>query len=163
MFKKSLALSTLLLLCLFLVACIAPLPEALGSRDVLFQASTLSSLSAGNFDGTMTIAELKRHGDFGLGTYNALDGEMVMLDGQTYRVREDGVPTLAEDSSQTPFAAVTFFEPDQTFVISDTMDCPQLQAQVDSQLPTLDAPYAIEISGEFDQLEMRAPHRQSQP
>jgi acetolactate decarboxylase len=120
-------------------------------------------LSAGEFDGTLTIAELKNQGDFGLGTYNALDGEMVVLDGQVYQVRDDGIARLADDAAQTPFAAVTNFSTDLSVAISTTVDCPQLQAEIDSQLPTLDAPYAIKISGEFSALKVRAPHKASEP
>jgi acetolactate decarboxylase len=161
MFGKRLVPTLLLILLTLPTACIAPLPEA--NRDTLFQTSTLSALSAGNFDGAMTIAELKRHGDFGLGTYNALDGEMVVLEGQVYQVRDDGVPQLAEDSTQTPFAAVTFFEADQSLDVNETFDCVQLQAHLDSLLPTLNAPYAMKVSGEFDHLKVRAPHKESQP
>ena len=152
-----------LLLLTSLTACVAPLPETFGNRDTLYQAYTLSALSAGDFDGSITVGELKRHGDFGLGTYDALDGEMVMLDGQNYQVRADGLPHLAEDASETPFAAVTYFETEQTFSVDEAGDCPQLQAQIDSALPTLDAPYAIKVSGEFSTIKVRAPHSQSEP
>lgn len=167
MFGKKVISSLLLVLAILPAACIAPMPGAASmqeaNRDTLFQTSTLSALSAGNFDGTMTIAELKRHGDFGLGTYNGLDGEMVVLEGQVYQVRDDGVPRLADDLTQTPFAAVTFFAPDQTLEVNEAFDCPQLQAHLDSQLPTLNAPYALKVSGEFDYLKVRAPHKESQP
>src|SRR5690348_11131360 len=131
--------------------------------DLLYQTSTYSKLSAGDFDGDLTIGALKTHGDFGLGTFNALDGEMVMLDGMVYQVRDDGVPVVAKDDEKTPYAAVTYFDADQTIPISGTADCTQLQAQIDSQLPTLDQPYAIKVSGEFSELKVRAPHTQSKP
>ncbi|WHX15610.1 acetolactate decarboxylase [Streptomyces malaysiensis subsp. malaysiensis] len=35
--------------------------------------------------GEVTIGELLRHGDFGVGTFNHLDGEMVILGGSCYR------------------------------------------------------------------------------
>ncbi|MCA1738575.1 MAG: acetolactate decarboxylase, partial [Actinobacteria bacterium] len=35
----------------------------------------------GNYDGELTFAELGARGDFGLGTFDALDGEMIGLDG----------------------------------------------------------------------------------
>lgn len=155
--------TTILLLLLMLSACIAPLPQTLGLHDTLYQTSTLSALNAGDFDGTLTIGELKRHGDFGLGTFNTLDGEMVVLEGEVYQARADGTVTLASDDMLTPFAAVTFFETDQSFTLSDGGTCSELQAQIDSQLPTLDAPYAIKVSGEFATLEVRAPRQQREP
>ena len=42
------------------------------------------------YDGDVTIRELLRHGNFGLGTFNGLDGEMLVLDGRCYQLRADG-------------------------------------------------------------------------
>ena len=53
----------------------------------LFQASTVSALLDGAYDGDLTFAELAAEGDTGIGTLNGLDGEMiashvpVLLDG----------------------------------------------------------------------------------
>ena len=148
---------------LFAACSPATLPQLLSDPDLLYQTSTLSALGAGDFDGSVTMEMLLAHGDFGLGTFDALDGEMIVLDGQIYQVREDGSPTLADASVETPFAAVTSFGVDQTLVVSKAVDCPELQAQIDSQLPTLDAPYAIKVSGEFTTLQVRAPRTQQEP
>ena len=74
-----------------------------------FQVSTLSALNAGVFDGATTLAELKSHGDFGLGTFEGLDGEMVVLNGKFYQIKTDGVAYPVPDNSKTPFSTVTFF------------------------------------------------------
>jgi len=123
----------------------------------------LSALQAGIYDGEMTIGDLKRHGDFGLGTFNALDGALVVVEGQVYQIKDDGLAHPAGDSLQTPFAAVTFFEPDQRFTLNESLDCSQLQERLDDLLPTVNAPYAIKVSGTFASLKVRAPHRESQP
>jgi acetolactate decarboxylase len=156
--KWIVALSSIALVCV-LAAC---MPVAV-DPDQLYQSSTYTKLNTGDFDGDLTIGTLKTHGDFGLGTFNALDGEMVMLDGVVYQVHDDGVPVVAKDGEQTPYAAVTYFGADQTIAISDTLDCTQLQTQIDSRLPTLDQPYAIKVSGEFVSIKLRAPHKQSRP
>ena len=57
---------------------------------VLFQASTIGALLDGAYDGDVTFAELAEHGDLGLGTLDALDGEMIALDGRFYRADVDG-------------------------------------------------------------------------
>jgi acetolactate decarboxylase len=59
-------------------------------RHVLFQASTIGALLDGAYDGDLTFAELAEHGDFGLGTLNGLDGEMIAIDGRFYRADVDG-------------------------------------------------------------------------
>ena len=45
----------------------------------VYQVSTISSLLAGGYDGDTTVGEMLRHGDFGLGTFNGVDGEMICL------------------------------------------------------------------------------------
>src|SRR5262249_31938240 len=56
----------------------------------VYQVSTISSLLAGGYDGDTSVAELLRHGGFGLGTFNGVDGEMMVLDGRVYRGTVDG-------------------------------------------------------------------------
>ena len=156
-FVTTLALTT------FLTACVSQ-PSTVGSNPKsLFQTSTLSALQAGQYDGQMTIGELKQYGNFGLGTFNALDGEMVVVDSQVYQIRDDGVAYPTDDEVQTPFAAVTFFEPDQQFTVNESLNCVQLQTHLDDLLPDVDAPYAIKISGTFAHLKVRAPHKESPP
>lgn len=56
----------------------------------LFQVSTSGSLVEGVCAQAVTCARLLEHGDFGLGTFTGLDGEMVVLDGAIYRVQGNG-------------------------------------------------------------------------
>jgi len=55
----------------------------------------------------VTYKELKKHGDFGLGTFNALDEEMIRLDGKFYQIKVDGIAYPVDDSMKTPFARVS--------------------------------------------------------
>ena len=59
-------------------------------HHTLFQTSTIDALLDGNYDGDISFAELEANGDFGLGTFDALDGEMVALYGVFYQIRADG-------------------------------------------------------------------------
>ncbi|MFE1561001.1 acetolactate decarboxylase, partial [Streptomyces sp. NPDC058734] len=59
-------------------------------RGRIFQTSTMTAMLEGVYEGTTTIAELRRHGDFGIGTFDRLDGEMIVLDGRCYRLRGRG-------------------------------------------------------------------------
>jgi acetolactate decarboxylase len=83
-------------------------------RDTLFQVSAINALLAGVYDGDVTFEELSEHGDFGLGTFQSLDGEMVELDGSFYQVKTDGVAYPVDNAMTTPFAEVTFFEADRS-------------------------------------------------
>jgi acetolactate decarboxylase len=128
-----------------------------------FQVSTLAALDAGVYQGAATVAELKRHGNFGLGTFEGLDGEMVMLDGKVYQIKADGVAGLIADGVRTPFAAVTFFHPEQSLRLDGAMTYEQLQQQITQQLPTSNLPYAIRLRGTFPYLKVRSGPKQTPP
>lgn len=75
-------------------------------HSTLFQVSTSTALVDGIYDGVVTIAELRRHGDFGLGTFADLDGEMLALEGQFFQVRGTGTVTQPDDGTMAPFSNV---------------------------------------------------------
>jgi acetolactate decarboxylase len=56
----------------------------------IFQSSTINALLEGMYNGDLTLGEFRKHGDFGLGTLNALNGERVALDGKFFQVKSDG-------------------------------------------------------------------------
>jgi acetolactate decarboxylase len=74
----------------------------------LFQTSTIDALLEGKYDGDVSFAQLEERGDFGLGTLNALDGEMIALEGNFYQVKADGRAYEIDKRTRTPFAVVTF-------------------------------------------------------
>jgi len=131
--------------------------------DVLFQASTIDALLEGVYDGDVTFSELGEHGDFGIGTVNALDGEMIALDGQFYQIRTDGKVYPVEEEKKTPFAAVTFFGADRTEEIRDIGGIEELERVLDGMLPSRNIFYAIRIDGEFDYIKTRSVPRQERP
>ena len=72
----------------------------------IFQNSTVTALLDGLFDGGVTYAGLQLHEKFGLGTFNALDAEMVAVDGEIFHLHVDGSVDLVRPEQRTPFAAV---------------------------------------------------------
>ena len=132
-------------------------------RDVIFQTSTLSALQEGVYDGEITLGELKRHGDFGIGTFQGLDGEMIELDRQFYQIKADGKVYRPDDALTTPFAAVTYFEADHKAKIDREMNLTELQSYVESLLPTRNIPYAIMIDGIFTYVKTRSVPKQTKP
>jgi len=67
----------------------------------IYQTSTMAALLDGVYDGDVTFAEIAKHGDFGLGTFNQLDGEMVAVEGHFYHLRADGTALTYDPSSRT--------------------------------------------------------------
>ncbi|MDD4032728.1 MAG: acetolactate decarboxylase [Bacteroidales bacterium] len=133
------------------------------NTDLLYQKSIINTLLAGVYDGETTFGELKQYGDFGIGTFDKLDGEMVGLDGSFYQIRADGNVYPVPNSMTTPFASVTFFESDQIITLSDSILYPDLCLYIDSLVPTLNLPYAVRIDGTFRTLKARSVPQQSKP
>jgi len=133
------------------------------SNDTLFQTSTIGALMNGLYDGTMTFKDLGSNGDFGIGTFEALDGEMVGLDGQFYQVKSDGVAYIVNDSMKTPFAEVTFFEPEEFMALNGTSNLTEVENYLDSRLVTKNIFYAIKMDGTFDYVKTRSVPAQMKP
>jgi acetolactate decarboxylase len=131
--------------------------------DTLFQVSTLDALLTGDYDGRIDFRTVKRHGDFGLGTFDALDGEMVAVDGAFYQVRHDGIATPVSPDQLTPFAAVTYFRADDTFHVSGTTSCAQLHELLQNRFPSDQLLYAIKVTGRFTALKTRSVPAQEKP
>lgn len=136
------------------------LPE---TRDTLYQVSTLNSLVAGNYDGIKTAQDVSTHGDFGIGTFNGLDGEMVMLDGKVYQVKDSGVVEQPADTITLPFTAVTFFDADLTKDLGEIQNYDALKTELDQLITKKDRFYAIKIDGVFGTIKTRSVPKQEKP
>jgi acetolactate decarboxylase len=129
----------------------------------LFQRSTVGALLAGIFDGDATVAELLRHGDFGLGTFNALDGEMVVLDGTCYRLRSDGTATPVGGHTLTPFAAVTSFVPEHVIHVAERQDHLAVNELINDSARSRNLTMAVRITGHFSHVLTRTVSAQHKP
>ncbi len=133
-------------------------------RETLYQVATIESLLQGIYDGGISIGALKQRGDTGLGTFQALDGEMVVLDGEVYQVRGDGSVKQVQDIMETPFACVTFFEPEFLVHVDGLKSLDhlaQLVASAVEQRPN--TIYAIRAQGRFDKVRTRSVRKQEKP
>ena len=137
------------------------LERLLGDEDqTVFQTSTVNALMEGASTGDMTMGELKTHGDFGLGTFDGLDGEMIELDGKVFQVRADGHAHPVEDSTRTPFATVSFFKADESARLDRPYGQAEMLATVATMLPSQNIFHALRIEGRFDYVKTRAVAKQ---
>jgi acetolactate decarboxylase len=130
---------------------------------VLFQASTIGALLDGAYEGDVTFAELAEHGDLGLGTLNALDGEMIALDGGFFRADASGDASEVDPGERTPFAVLTWFEPNVQVEVEDPLSHDDLIALMDDRLPGGVAACAVRIDGSFELVHARSVPRQDPP
>jgi acetolactate decarboxylase len=133
------------------------------STDVLYQVSTIDALLAGVYDGVATVGEVLEHGGFGIGTFEALDGEMIALDGVVYQAASDGSVNRMPADTRTPFMAVTRFAPDQQVSLTGPLDLAGFQAQVQARLPSRNLFYAVHADAGFAHIRYRSVARQVKP
>lgn len=110
----------------------------------LYQYSHYAALEQGCYDGALSIAELKQHGNLGLGTFNALDGELMVIENQYYHCSQ-GRALLALDDQRLPWAAVTWFEKECSFSMDHIASLDALEAFILTQIPSRNYPMAIKI------------------
>jgi acetolactate decarboxylase len=128
------------------------------------QISTYPALAKGLYDGDVTYARLAQAGNFGIGTFDGMDGEMIALDGQFYQARADGSVRRADETLETPFATVTFFAAEQRLQAQEPLaSYDQLKAYLASAAPPANRPYAIRLDGSFPYIKIRSVPRQSEP
>ena len=122
----------------------------------LFQVSTSGALVQGVYERAVSSNLLLNYGDFGLGTFENLDGEMVVLDGAIYQVRSDGKVTKIEKDVGTPFAVVTHFVADQDQMIENASSFKDLTKICDRYRDSDNLFYAFRIDGNFGHVHTRA-------
>ena len=131
--------------------------------DMVTQVSTMQALEAGAYDGQITCGELLKHGYFGIGTFDRLDGEMVLLDGTFYRAKANGRVERAAPETTTPFACVVSFLLDRAVVAAPGTDLAGLKRLLDSSLSTPNVLYAVEVHGKFRRVKTRSVPAQLPP
>ena len=122
----------------------------------LFQVSTSRALVEGVFGGCLTVQDLKQHGDFGLGTYEQLDGEMIMLEGRCFQIIQEGKAIEVPDAARVPFATITRFTSDLRATIQPVDSFQQLEESLNQLRPSGNLFVGFKIGGQFNHLSMRA-------
>ena len=121
----------------------------------LFQVSTSAALVEGLYQGAVRVSRLLRHGDFGLGTFIDLDGEMVVLEGVCYRISADGVVTTVEGDRLIPYAVVTRFSAEFAKRSQHVNSFADLVAVCDALRSTENVFYAFRVEGKFSFVKTR--------
>lgn len=135
------------------------------NREVIYQVSLLQGLTFGDYYGSITVEELESHGDTGIGTFDGLNGELIMLDGETYRAAGDGSVEVVPDDETIPFSNVTFIDADERKSLKDITTfealCDELNQLVEER--GKNRFYMIRIDGVFREVNARSEHAQAEP
>jgi len=133
------------------------------SAETVTQFSTIDALMQGIYDGPATFAQIRRYGDFGIGTVNHLDGEMLALDGVFYQITSDGKVHVISDHEKTSFATVSFFRGDYSAKLPKLTSFRSLQGWLDRHLGSKNYFWSIRIHGVFPMMQVRSISRQHPP
>jgi acetolactate decarboxylase len=126
------------------------------AHHTLYQVSTATALVEGIYQGAVRVATLREHGDLGLGTFENLDGEMVVVDGRFFQVRCDGSVRECDDDMLSPFAVVTRFAPELAITLEHCPDLSHLTARFDGLRHSDNVFFALRVDGHFDHVRTRA-------
>jgi acetolactate decarboxylase len=124
--------------------------------STLYQISTSTALVEGVYSGSIPSSVLLDHGDFGLGTFENLEGEMVILDGQIYQVAD--TVRHRKDDFLVPFASVTEFRANTPFEIGKVGRLKDAELACDRQRISDNLFYGIRLDGLFETIQARAVH-----
>lgn len=133
------------------------------ARHTIFQTSLMTALLDGVYEDDMTVDDLLEHGDFGIGTFNSLDGEMIVLDGTAYQLRGDGSARIAPGDEGSPYAVVTEFVPTLERELPADSSRAEIGAFIDALSYSPNYMYALRITGRFSRVTGRTVTRQAKP
>jgi acetolactate decarboxylase len=128
----------------------------------LFQVSSSAALVQGVYQGAVRVGTLREHGDLGLGTFENLDGEMIILGGACFQVRSDGSVHRIGDEVLSPFAVVTRFTADETIALPECMNFAALESAADRLRHSDNLFYALRVTGTFETMRLRAMCRKAE-
>ena len=139
------------------------LPGCSPRENQVTQFSTIDALLAGSYDGFADLQELDRAGNLGIGTFDKLNGEMILLDDEFWQARADGKIIRMEKNATTPFASVCEFSPDLAVDLQPQPDMDSLSRALDSICEKTNGIYAVKITGEFNYVKTRSVPAQQKP
>ncbi|KAH0795441.1 acetolactate decarboxylase [Histomonas meleagridis] len=117
----------------------------------------------GNFDRMSSLANLPKECNFGLGCFENLDGEMILIDGKYYQLKADGIAYIPAGDAGTPFATISNFQSTKEFTISKQMSFEEFITFMNSEIPDENVPLLIRFDGEFDFVHYRSVPAQKRP
>ena len=121
----------------------------------MYQVSTLQALAMGYSRAVVSVGDFLKHGDIGLGTFEDVDGEMILLDGNCYRAQEDGSVLKAEPGMGVPFAVTTFLHKGREFAVERIEDMDALKQVLDLKIEEdfgLNSMHVVRIDGRFSKI-----------
>ena len=126
---------------------------------VMYQVSTLQALAMGYTRAVVNVEELLLHADTGLGTYENINGEMIIADGICYRAKENGSVEIAGQAMGVPFASGSFLRDSRCFYLGFVVDIGSLKSELTVKIEEhfgLNSMHMARIDGVFKKIDARS-------
>ncbi|MDO8731987.1 MAG: acetolactate decarboxylase [Actinomycetota bacterium] len=150
-------------LAIVLAAGLLPAPAQASIAPWVDQIGTYDSLISPNYSGLVPVKSFINDQNIGIGTFDHLDGELVMLGGVAYRVGTDGTPRPVTSVATTPFFETIEFTPDWSGPVAPGTTCANLLSAVNTLAQTNTGVVAVRVRGTFSDLVTRSVPAQSTP
>lgn len=133
-------------------------------ENKMYQVSTLQALALGYSRAVINVGKLLQEGDTGLGTFEDVNGEMIVMEGQCYRADQEGNVTVVAHETGVPFAAVGTLCNGQRLSLKDMADIDSLRLELTRKIEEnfgLNSMHIVRIDGHFEKVDARseAPYR----
>ncbi len=150
-------------LLLMSAGCLTATSTLVQDRDTVTQLAPFLYVLSGNYDGKWTVAHFKTAGDLGIGTFQGLDGEGVLLDGQVYQIKGDGTIHMPAETVTMPFGACTLFDADRRHVMRHVASFSAFSQALEQVFEDKQIFHAIRIHGRFASMRVRSCDKQDRP
>ena len=133
--------------------------------DSMYQVSLMQAFMHGEYKGVITVGDFKTHGDIGLGTFDGVNGEMIVLDGVVYQAAADGSINVMPDNETIPFGTITTFDEDGKIPNITARNFDDLTSQLNKEIDKYgrNNMYIIKIKGHFSNITVRSVEKQNEP
>lgn len=139
-------------------------PASARGDDTVQQIGTYDYLTnPADYAGLAPLRALGPRVTLGLGTFDDLDGELVIIGGRFYRVGTDGVPALISLDRTSPFAQSIDFHAERSGPVPPGTTCAQLLSAVNALAGTDAGLIAVRVRGTFSDLVTRSVPAQAAP
>ncbi|KAK2813012.1 hypothetical protein FQN50_001034 [Emmonsiellopsis sp. PD_5] len=130
----------------------------------IYQYSLLSALMDGVCNEGIPVSKLLSQGNHGVGTFERMDGELILLDDKVYQLRAGGDVHEASSDDQIPFAVATNFSPAHTRTGQALRNKTSLDELLTSTVPcTANMFVSYRIEGTFSSMTTRTIRGQEYP
>ena len=132
-------------------------------KGTMFQVSTVTGLERGFFYPVTNVGQMRQHGDIGVGAFEGMEGELLIIDGQAYNAMYDGKVVPVPDNSPIVYGAAAFLTANRTESLQNISSYEQLQQSLEKLLPNRNIFYVFKIQATFNHLKVRRTAKQEKP